>query len=770
MIFGRVSNNNGKPLAAASITWVKQAANASPLSTVLSGTDGAYRIEAGLGNTYKLSVSYAGFHTQDTTITFQGDIKIDFTLSPKVVELGTVTVNSKKELMVKKMDRIVFNVDGISLYQNKSVTDILKNIPRLNVTRSSIEIKGSGPAAVMIDDRIIYLTSKDLLDYLNIFKDDIASIEVITNPPAKYDAQGAGLINIVTKKKKALGLFGYLEAGMTKNSYLIADQTVSLGYRNKNFSLITSLGNSFGAYQEYTRASSLFTDPGKTSWQDEAENKNQLNSQRFNMVAEWLLSRQTKLYSSYSIALSQNNTGKNHRIEYPGETAVDSAGITTGLNTDRGYTHIANLGISSTFGKKNNALSGTVDYVNKSNTSVNNSTTYNYFSDLSAPTGTRYEQYNYGDIPKNVISGKLDLSFPGLVQQVDLETGIKFTVFNNDSETDYNQLTNGRSIYDGVVTRNNFAYREQNMAAYISANRESTKWSIKGGLRYERTVTRGTSDQLQTYNTFNNLFPSLFIQYKVSSGTSIDAAYTRRIVRPTLFDVNPFKVYTSIFSSYVGNPYLFPSLQDNYNFNFVLKSNYILSAFYNITHRPIVSFPINTTDNIIESKKLNEGKLSNYGLNFDAGFTITSQWRSSFSLSFSSYRYYTDYVYNIGKRPLNVSLSTRQSVQFSSTLSADLSFSATLPGAYNISTQKGYSSLDLGLTKALLKNRLVVSLASQDILRSNSQSATTVTSTFRTTNYNYYDFRQVALTVRFKFGKELKVVKKKANIQEVRRM
>jgi len=673
--------------------------------------------------------------------------------------------------MEKKLDRIIYNVEGISLYDNKSVVDILKNIPRLNITRSAIEIKGSGPAAVMIDDRIIYLSSKDLLEYLSIFKDDLASIEIITNPPAKYDAQASGLINIVTKKKKVLGLFGYVESTQTKNSYFQNDDLLSLGYRNKNFSLISSFSASFGAYKENTTAGTTFYNGNETSWTDEGKNKNNFKSGRFNLVGEWLLSKKTKIYSSYSWLDLDNHTDQNHRLNYTANNSADSIGISSGNNKSKGQTNILNLGFSSGFGKKKNTIDVSADYVNKTNVQSLATRTVNYFNDLTTPTHTVYDLSNYGDIPKNVLNSKVDFSFPQLLAKINLETGLKYAVFNNNSETEYNQLINGASIFEGITTKNNFDYQEHNYAAYISADRSYKKWNSKLGLRYEETTTSGSSAEENIKHTFRNFFPSFFLQYKINDGSSVDFAYNKRIIRPTLFDVNPFKFFTSIYSYYIGNPSLVPSIQDNFNVNFVFKSNYILSAFYNTTRLPVISLPFNTTGNTIETRKENNGRLHNYGLNMDASLTFSSWMTSSNSLSVSSYKYYTNYQYDLGKVPLNVSFSTRESIRFSPDFSSDVSFSATLPGGgYNVSTQKGYSSLDLGASRTLLSKRLVLTLSIQDLLRSSSQSSTTQTNLFKATNYNYYDFRQLSLAIRYKFGKELKVVKKKSNIQEINRL
>jgi len=741
--------------------------------SVLSNQDGAFKFTNLKEGKYKLTISCVGYLPIDTTLNLTDNLKLSSVLISKPVQLDSVTIKSKKSFMEKKVDRVVYNVDGISLYDNKSVTDILKNISRLNVTRTSIELRGSGQVAVMIDDRIIYLSNKDLLDYLNVFKNDISSIEIITNPPAKYDAQGSALINIVTKRKKTYGFFGDIESGVTKNSYLESDETLNLSFRNKNFSLLTSVGNSFGAYQENISSSSTFFSSNNTNWSDIAKNKNKFNYNRFNIVAEWLLSKRTKIYSSYSLLTSQSNTIQKHTLNYSYNNSLDSVGFTNGNNEVHGQTNLMNLGLNSAFGKKKNTIDASIDYANKTSTQSTNTETFDYLNDLVTPTGTKYNLYSFGDIPKNVTSTKVDFVFPQLFTQFNVETGAKYTLFNNNSQTDYDELINNESVFNGIITQDTFGYREQNLAAYISLSKGYKKWSTKFGVRYEETMTNGSSGSSTANNykkTLNDFFPSIFLQYKFTDQTSADFSYTRRIMRPTLFDVNPFKFYTSIFSYYAGNPALNPSLQDNYNLNFDLKSNYLFSAFYNITYNPIISLPT-TNGNVIETEKQNSGQLKSYGINFDANLSLRSWMQNNFSISVSSYRYITNYKYYLGRVPLNISLSTSQSFQFTNTFSFDMNFSATLPGGgFNIYTQKGYSSLDFGFTKTMAKNRLILTVAAQDIFRSGTQSSTIQTNEFKSINSNYYDFREMSVSIKYKFGKEIKVVRKKSNIQEINRI
>jgi hypothetical protein len=760
----RAADKNPNPLSNATI----RLENNEFKQELKSNDAGNFTINNLKPGSYQFRVSFIGYQTKDTILLLATSQNIAISLFQQSKALDSITVTAKQDFVVKKIDRISYQIDGRSIYQNKTVSDILKTIPRLSVTRSGVEIKGMGPAAILIDDKMVYLSSRDLLEFLNAFKNDIASVEVIQNPPAKYDAQGGGLINIVTKKRKAAGTFGYLESSVVKNSYLQNSETISLSTRNRNFSLIGSAGTDAGAYKETTQNISEFNTSSYT-WFDDAANKNSLRNYRFNLAAEWLLSKKSKFNVSYNLITTRNAAGQNHSLKYLSQNNIDSTGVTDGYFKSNGQTHIANIGFSSSFGKNNNTIESSIDYINKNAFQDTRTDTHSFLTPLFSPTNSNYTIYSSGKLPRNVISGKFDLTFPNLTYHITLETGGKYSAFDNRSVSAFDRLLNGKSLITGYLTNDDFNYQEKNIAGYVSATRDFNKWTAKIGLRFEDAMSRGISKSANFNRNFANFFPSVFLLRKLNESNSIDFSYTRRVVRPSLFDLNPFRFYTSSLSYYEGNPSLIPSLQDNLNLNLNLNNTYLFTLYFNNTNLPIVSFP-SSDGNTVGLAKRNDGALKSYGINADASFNFLPAMQSSFSLTAGSYVYKSSFEYQLGKTPINISVSTTNSYQISSTLSADLNFSATLPGATTIASQKGYSSLDIGFSKTLLNNKLILTLAGQDLLRSGTQSSTIRTHDYTTINSNYYDFRQVALTVRYKFGTSVKVVRKKANIQEFNRM
>lgn len=761
----QVNNQANQPLSGASVR-VKPPGDSSQLMITNEKGDASWdNLSKG---SHRLYITFTGFQTVDTLINLQENTKLVIRMPEVNAMLQGVTVVAGQHPVEFLVDRTVYKIEGVSVYSNKSVKDILKGIPKLQVSGNDITIKGSGAAAVMIDDRLVYLNGKDLMDYLNVFQDNISSIEVIANPPAKYDAQGAGLINIVTKKKGANGFYGFLESGVSKNTYWGNDDGVSISFRNKNLSLLASGGKSLGAYRETVNTGISYFQSPAMNWVDSARNKAQYNNDRFSLTAEWLLSARTKIYGSFSHTHSDNTTKQSHQLGYGDIMRLDSTGSTTGQGTDRSATNVAGLAITSQFGRSKNQLEGSFDYVEKSSRQSGNSRTVNYLPDQTV-TGNSFDLLSYGNIPKNVISARLDLLVPEFLKKSKLEAGVKYVRYGNKSETDYDRLINGRSYFEGLTTFNKFDYRETNMAGYISLNEKFNSWNIKAGLRLENTRADGNSQGPVFSNSFTNLFPSAFVQRSYQGGSSINIAYNRRITRPSLYDVNPYRFYTTLYSYYIGNPSLRPSLQDNLNFTWNLKGTYNFSVFYNVIHQPIVSVPFQS-DDLIVTQKLNDGLLKNYGVNIDAGLELFKHLSSSLSASLAGFQYTGIHQFNSSKRPLNISFAANNALEIASGFTADVNYSVTLPGAYTISRQRGYSSLDIGCNKSMADNQIVLTLSATDILKSGTQGSQTRSAAFLTETDNYYDFRQVSFSIRYKFGKEFKVVKKKGQIQEANRL
>jgi hypothetical protein len=358
--------------------------------------------------------------TSDEHHLFVDSIVNDFVIIVKTFKgLNEVTVDgSRKPLIERKVDRLVYNLGDRSIFKDKTTAQILKTIPRVDVNKNTISILGVGTASVMINDRIVYLEGKDLIDYLNIFKDDLVSIEVIPSAPSKYSASGSGgLINIITKKGKVRGIFGDITYNGIQNTYWTNDGAVSVRYREKNLNVLTSIGYARGAYKEDIVSDYKLLGGQISGWLDQQNNKLSFESWKCNLVAEYSLSKSASLNLSYNFSRNNTNNRLDQRIEYVRGMIIDSLGIGVGENDAFSDVHAIGISLRSKLGKKGSQLDIFADYVDRTNIEEYTNSNIIFLEFPSRPSGTQFDLYSFGDSPRDLTSLRIDLSIPKIISK-----------------------------------------------------------------------------------------------------------------------------------------------------------------------------------------------------------------------------------------------------------------------------------------------------------------------------------------------------------------
>ncbi|WP_130275398.1 outer membrane beta-barrel family protein [Cecembia calidifontis] len=718
-----------------------------------------------VNNSY-LQASYAG----DTSAKVNIDSATYFyRLIINHKQLEEVTVNTSSPFIEKKVDRTVFHIGNRPSFQFKSIIEILNNIPRVTVIQNEIIIRGKGSAQILINDRPVNLRGRDLIDYLRIFQSDISSIEIIPNPPAKYDAEGGGgLINIVLKKSNARGYSGHIQSAILKNTYSQTQNNGVIRIRNKNWGVTIGVNFSTGAYLATEREEIFFLDR-PISWLDDANNTIRLRNWLPNIGWEYNISSNSKIVGNYSFQRSNFKTDINQILNYSQLSLIDSIGITTGSERNISQTHLVGLSYEKNLKSANSKFIYSIDFVRRNNDQAAMATTISYFSDKKTPTGNWQGFSTSGISARQIFSNSADwyLSKPNL--NLDLELGMKFSSITNTSKIGYDQTENGKSIFGNeIITRNIFNYDELIPAAYFSINHSKGKLASKIGLRYEGTIMISESEDTGEFsqNRFNNIFPSVFFKYNLGSESSIDFSYARRVNRPRIWDINPYRWYQNILMYSVGNPFLIPSIQDNIEFNTTVKNTVFINLFYNNEKNPIITLPFQMDNQVIENRKVNNGLNKNYGVNLDWDWSFVDWLESNFSIGLSGYTFQTNnFNFLTKRRPLVFDFSTIHDFEFSNSFFGSLNFMGTLPGgAFEVLTQNGSFKLDISLKKLFYNNRIELNLNIEDIFRSSQPIYNLITDTFISNSFSYYDFQSILIGVRYRFGNEFRIAGKKNTI------
>lgn len=491
-------------------------------------------------------------------------------LSTKKIE--EVSVTGRKKIFEKKVDRTVFNVENSVASQGMDAVEALKKTPMVRATDDALSIAGKNSVQVMVNDRLLNLSGQELINYLKTLRsDDIAKIEVITTPPAKYDANGkSGLINIVLKKNVNLGWNGTLQLAGTAGKYFSYRDGASANYQGKNlsFSGNASIGEQKWENSNYRR--NWFADGGY--WNSSAKNLGRYNYKSINLKSEYKISDNSIVGIGYNFSNSGPKTFSVSKTERKINNMLTQFGsdVENRETTDR---HYANAFYEVKIDTAGSKLNISANYMQNRPTIQNLTNTYSAatFTTKSYPRN-EYKIWN--------IQADLEKTFG----KVKTEAGLKYSDIGNNSSQQFYNIISGEETWDAARS-NDFDYNEKNYAAYAGAAfKLSEKWDSKIGLRYEYTDAKGFSPQMarETVIRYGKFFPSAYLSYKPGDNHTFNLNYSRRIDRPYFGSLNPFRTYSSEYEYSSGNPYLQPGFTDNLELGYVFKNN--LTATLYLSH------------------------------------------------------------------------------------------------------------------------------------------------------------------------------------------
>ncbi len=560
-IKGKLLDEKGAPIAFANVALLK-ASDSSLHVAGLTGKDGSYTLAASLPGRYFLRFSSIGF-SQKESPAFEvaaGDARDggNVVLQQDSKTLQEVNLLALRPTIVQKADRLVVSVEGTAMAAGNTAYAVLARAPGVFIDpEGNIQLNGRSGVTVMLDGKLTYLSARDLRTMLEgMAAENLKNIEIITNPSAKFDAEGtSGILNINLKKNTLQGMNGSVYSGYNYNfkqhawtaggninyksgrwnSFVNIDAARRVGGREATFTRVfydtskttyfdqNATGNFVAQGPPSGRAGTEYTFNSKHSLGVMASfNRNTANSE---FLTETFIGTAPKTPSSYVAADNYaRNTFSNltTNLHYGGKW--DTLG--TLLTADLDYAHITNRGYSSY---------------------------YNYFTNLSNSQKT--QDLLFANTPNgyDIYSAKVDFTKP-LRKEHKLETGGRYSRVQSDNDFRF-YFNNGGLVLDPLRT-NHFRFRENIYAAYANWNGPlSKKITAQAGLRMEHTQSLGASLTIgtRTPRRYTNFFPSLFVQQKVSDNYGINYSYSYRITRPNYGNLNPFRAYRDPYTWYQGN-------------------------------------------------------------------------------------------------------------------------------------------------------------------------------------------------------------------------
>jgi len=673
-----------------------------------------------------------------------------------VVQLGEVTINQNKNLFERKIDRLVFDVENSSKSSSGNAIDVLQVTPGIEVSNDQVSLIGKSTMRVMVNDKLILLSGDELSNYLSsIPAQDIKNIEVITTPPAKYDAEGnSGLININLKKAKANAWNAQLYTIYTQRQDASYSPGVVFDYNKNKLSLSAAASFRDGIYNQEQYSETYY--PNQI-W------RNQFPFSRDYHANDIRADLEYKITPNWSIGGQYLHNSYDRNINDKSQTTIDDISTNSLISTFASPDNIINNSALNSF-NVNNTIK--LDSLNKKMTldfdyfdfRADILSTYqgNYFEDQTAP-----EQF-YNGINGNIQSIKnysirLDFVMPAKFANIDFGTKYTFTK-TTDNLKFFNSGLVDQLSDDMPLTYNDFRYNEGIEALYFSINKNiSKKVSLKIGLRAEQTQTESASENLN-FNKSNNylkLFPTFYLSYKPGEDLTYTLSYNRRIDRPGFNSLNPNINYTSPFFSTQGNAFLQPDYSDNVELTQNFK-NFTTAIYYTAEYN--ASAPIglpNAQTMVIQNTVLNYINRQSMGLNGTYLFNRISWWSNTDVIDFS----YNITSFNLEEYHPNLDgwiakIRTDNDFNFNKdkTFTGGFSFSYIFPAVWRIYNLKSDNNLNLNFKYLLFNKSLSLSLQLNDIYRSNAlQQTSTVNGVLQNARY-YFDTQSINLTVSYRFG------------------
>lgn len=670
--------------------------------------------------------------------------------------LETVVIKKQKKIIERKVDRLIYNVENSTASTGGNALDALKSAPMVRVQNEAISIVGKGEVLIMIDDRLQKIPASEMAAFLKtIPSDNIKSIEVITSPPAKYEAEGNnGIINIKLKAAKNNSWNASLGTNYTQRFYAGNSVQGMFNYNRGKLSLQSSV------YVEQQK--SLSNSQSNTYYQNELWSMENLSTSKnknlgISFGADYKITDQWTTGVKYLGSFSKENGSGSpltSRINYT-TSHPDSFISSNTESSNRPNINSLNWFNTIKMDSAKTVLTTDLDFFEYKKDDTRDF----YGSELDAQMqmlpGTYFSALNSNVNKIRNYSGKADLETK--LSWADLNLGGRFSFTRTDNDfVAYNKET-GSAILN-TDQSNTFIYKEYNEALYFSLSKKfNSQWEAKLGLRAEATQTIGFSENRNQTdkNDYIKLFPTAYLTYTMNTNHSFSLNYNRRIRRPDFDYLNPFVVRTSPFYYSEGNPYLKPSIIDNLELSYIKGQKWTSSLYYSkVSDFGQALSILNPETNVTRNTPINYA--DTYQIGFSTSYNLSAgKWWNSFSgfnINYQNVKSKVPYTTSIDGYNAYLYSNNDFTLNKKKTVSLSVNYGLQLPGRYQIFHISTMNILDVTVKFLCLDKKFSVSLTGTDLLNSQrpviSYQSNGIETNFRNNNYT----RGFRLSLSYRFG------------------
>jgi len=751
-ILGKITDQNFNALP---FITVKISGPQNRISYAQTDSLGNYHLKNLLRGRYSVIFSALNFKTTTGSLNLTADTIINIQLAADAQILTDVQINAKQPLITQKIDRTVFNVENSIAAIGTDALELLAKVPGVRVLNDKVSLVGKGSVSVMIDDKLVQLSGDNLSGYLkSISSDNIGKIEIITNPPAKYDAQGNnGLINIVLKKALGDGIKVSVIAGINQATYATAVAGGNLNYRKNKFTVYTNLNFRKGSLVPVEQSNIYYP---TQQWEVVNKDRNFRTVPSGQFGVDYQFSKRGTFGASYAGGLTNFHSEEQINTTVFNEKEQIDSMLKSDANAKiRSHYHSANMYLKQLLNTAGKTFTFNADWFRYNDDKNRFFDNTSYFpNDQPVPDSfAEYLSASKQQTALYTVKADFDLPYPFLK----IAVGGKISFIQNKSDVGFFKRGEGTYVLDEKQS-NLFNYRENTQALYLNVSKNIKRWDFQFGLRGEYSQMDGVSVNERNQNRYFQLFPTAFINYRASGQSIWSVNYGRRINRPAYRKLNPFRWYSNQYVYTEGNPFLKPSYNNNISLMHIYKQVFTTTFSFSKTADGYndLNF-VDSLSNTQSSKPVNFVTGYHYQLSNSVVLNSLKAWESTNQLNI---------FYNIANSSLPQTLSRLKGFgayfastnQFilnrSKTVLGDISFWYAWPAVDGVNKSRSQYNLDIGFKTLWLDKKLQIALAATDILKTDRYRFSSLVNGINQVYNHYYDNRQLRFSVRYNFGNE----------------
>ena len=778
-ISGQIMDDKSKIVEFASVTLLK-AKDSTLVKGALSDGSGSFEFEKIPSGEYLVNISQMGykkFYTPKFSLDSDNpSVKLmNLILSEDSKQLSEVQVIAKKPFIEQQIDRTVVNVENSIVSAGATALEVLEKAPGVTVDKDgNISLKGKQNVMVLMDGKSTYMSASDLANLLrNMQSSSLEKIEIMTNPPAKYDAAGnAGVINLKTKKNQNMGLNGSATVGFGYGFYKSLPKengSLNLNYRQGKLNLFGNFSGNHRKNFQINEINRKFVENGKTlsGFDQVADSDKQNSSISYKMGADYFLDSKNTIGVLFN-GMRGNYTEilDNRAIIKNSLGQQDSTSITKGNISNDWANYSANVNFKHVIDSTGKEWTADADYAryNANNNMMYRTSKY----DLSNILRQTRNEDGMTESKIDIYSIKTDLVYP-INKTSKFEAGLKSSYVNSNNDMRFEFLVGdlNNRVLDPTRTRD-FLYKENINAGYLNYSTTFKKLSIQLGLRAENTIGQGTLKGKELLNrNYTNLFPSVFLREKLNAKHQLGLSYSRRIDRPSYEDLNPFLYFLDPYTFEKGNELLQPQYTDALELSHTFMDGITTTINYSRTNSVMTEIlQQNNALKLTNVTKYNIGYVDNFGIAFSVPVPITKWWFSNTYFNL----YNNHYVGEIPK--VTIGADGTESTIFQSldaratTYNANTTHQFTLPKKFSLEVSGWYQSgfiegqlagkpmgaVSFGIQKKMMKDKATLKLNVNDVFWTQKFRGSFVFNDVDVQIVNRWESRVARVTFTYRFG------------------